>query len=244
MSSLIQKYIMKTKLETFFFTTLIIIICAYGILYTILDMLDERFSNIKPRHKKLYVVKNYVKAISLAFISIYTPQIISSLINRDLKLDDFKLLAIIYLLNDFVPLLVFPLLGGVLPNTTIAHHMASTTIGMITLLKEDNTFDIPLLGLMYGYFSCLSFIVNFYLGYRVYKEPSYFSYITVKLSLWIYTISLMINWITQLYVLYYCFVFHWSYLMYFVFLLVVGNDDIKLIEWLKANLKEIRRKIE
>jgi len=226
--------IFNTEFQYFFTIISLSIPIFYVITYFIFNILSKSFNLITPNHKKIYVVKNYVKSVYLLLICLYSITIIKQviLLNVDLKLA--KYLAITYFINDLFALYIFYFLGLItkLPNSTILHHIASSTAGFITLTKIDNTIDIKMLILLYGFFSCMSFVVNMYLGYRVYTKTDWIKYYFVIISYWVYLITLILNWCVQLYLMYFTLQFNIFYGLYILFLIFIGQDDIVLLKYL------------
>jgi hypothetical protein len=219
------------ELIYFFCSIFLSILGLYNIFYCVLDRFNNDFKKIDPVHKKIYVVKNYVKSVFLAIICICIPEILKQAYYVDIDLDFIKRLSIMYFLNDFIALIIVPKL----PTNTKLHHIFSSTLGFYTLTKTNNSIDIQLLALMYGCFSCMSFIVNIFLGYRVMYGKTNRSSVgrLSKLSLKIYVITTILNWLVQAYLLYQCIEVTWGYAFYFVFLYMVMKDDIILMKWLR-----------
>lgn len=218
----------SSELTPYFLLVSVNILVLYYMFYFWLDILSEKFRNINPAHKKIYVVKNFVKSLYLADICLKIPAILTQLYNRNLDLIFVKKLSIAYFLNDFIALLIVPKL----PTTTVLHHIFSSTLGFYTLTKTTNTIDIQMLALMYGCFSCMSYIVNFFLAYRVIYNNNFSGKILAFLSLIIYISTTALNWLVQVYLLYDSFKFTFGFLGYFVFLYMVMRDDIILMKWL------------
>lgn len=198
----------------------------YNVVFYVLNKYSKSFNKINPEHKKMYVVKNYIKSFYLACLCFTLPYYISG--NYDLLF--IKRCAIYYFMNDIIGLL----LVDKLPPTTIVHHCTTSLCGLFILMKEDNKVDIITLIVLYAIFSSLTFLVNFYLGYRVQSVNIMIKYYLSQSANAIYMISCIINWSSQLYLFYGII---WNVplhhtILYVFFLYSVVKDDLILMHWL------------
>jgi len=198
----------------------------YYILYYLLNKYCSSFNNIQPEHKKMYVVKNYIKSLYLALLCFTLPNYIMG--QYDILF--IKRCCIYYIINDLIGLL----LVSKLPTTTIIHHSTTSLFGLAILTKKNDNLDILTLTVLYAIFSSLTFLVNFYLGYRVHSSNNYIKYYISKIANCIYIISCAINWIVQLYLFYGII---WTIplyhtILYLCFLYSVVKDDLILMKWL------------
>ena len=101
-------------------------------------------------------------------------------------------------------------------------------------MKGDNKVDIITLIVLYAIFSSLTFLVNFYLGYRVQSVNIMIKYYLSQTANAIYMISCIINWSLQLY-LFYAIIWNVPLhhtILYLFFLYSVVKDDLILMRWL------------
>ena len=198
----------------------------YYIIFYILDKYSSSFNKINPHHKKMYVVKNYIKSFYLSLLCLTLPYYISG----DYDILFIKRCCIYYIINDLMGLI----LVDKLPTTTIVHHSTTSLCGLLILIKEDNNLDIITLIVLYAIFSSLTFLVNFYLGYRVHSTNNNIKYYISMIANAIYMISCIINWIVQLY-LFYSIIWNVPLhhtILYVCFLYSVVKDDLILMRWL------------
>jgi hypothetical protein len=212
---------------------------AYLILEQILNLCDKSFKEINPTHKKLYVVKNFIKSFFLAGLCTKLSNFIY-LFNGTVDLIFIKRCAIYYIMNDVIGLI----LVKKLPTTTKIHHITTSLCGLASFMKESNNLDIITLIVLYAIFSSMSFCVNFYLGFRIYSTNILAKRYLSKISFWVYLLSCIVNWILQglLAILVIPIVPIYHTLFYIAFLYSVGKDDIILMKWLyddHTNFKKI-----
>ena len=202
---------------------------VYSVLLIIMNIYVPTFNNIHPIHKKMYVIKNFVKSCTLAGLCLFIPILIKNVIHKTFDINFFKRCTIYYIINDIIGLLVV----NKLPRTTVIHHITTTLCGLFTQFKSDPNLDIITLIIIYATFSSLAFIVNFYLGYRIFSNNVHRKRILSISSFWIYLITCMINWLIQIYLAYellYISISQFS--LYIIFLTSVARDDIILMKWL------------
>jgi len=211
----------------------------YFLTRTLLNKYKSSFNSINPSHKKMYVVKNYIKSFFLAGLSLNLYKF-TELLNGTLDLMFIKRCAVYYIMNDVIGLL----LVKKLPITTKIHHITSSLCGLAIIMKERNNLDVLTLIVLYAVFSSIAFSVNFYLGHRIHSENIITKYYLSKTSFWVYLLSCIVSWIFQgamaLKVL--PTVPIWHTILYFIFLYSVGKDDIILMKWLyddNRNYKKI-----
>jgi hypothetical protein len=214
---------------------------AYFILEQILNTFDKSFKEINPIHKKLYVVKNFIKSFFLAALCTKLGNFID-LFNGTLDLMFIKRCAIYYIMNDVVGLL----LVKKLPTTTKIHHITTSLCGLALFMKESNNLDVLTLIVLYAVFSSMSFCVNFYLGFRIYSTNILAKRYLSNISFWIYLLSCIVNWILQgwLAILVIPTVPLYHTLFYFAFLYSVGKDDIILMKWLYDDHNNFKKIME
>ena len=170
----------------YFFTILL-----YNFVFYIMNTFIYSFNNINPSHKKMYVIKNYLKSFYLASLCFTLPYFIIG--NYDILF--IKRLSIYYTINDIVGLTIV----SSLPLTTILHHITTTICCLLIQLKHDDSIDILTLVVLYGMFSSFTFSVNFYLGNRIYNKNILSKYYLSLTANIVYVISCIINWLLQIY---------------------------------------------
>lgn len=201
----------------------------YNILYHVLNKYVKSFREISPEHKKMYVVKNFVKSAMLANLCYLIPTHIWKVFSGNCDLYFMKRCAIHYVINDIVGLLIVKKL----PTTTKIHHITTTIFAFLTLLKTNNTIDIITLIEIYAMFSALAFCVNFYLGFRVFPSNVLIKKNLSLLSFVVYAGTCIINWLAQMYLVYQLFfVSIWQVCIYIAFFFSVARDDVILMKWL------------
>ena len=201
----------------------------YYLLLFILNKYVHSFNKIDPDHKKMYVVKNYIKSFFLAGLCFMIPHYFK-LFDGQIDLLFIKRCVIYYIMNDIIGLL----LVKKLPTTTIIHHITTSLCGLAIMIKESNSIDILTLVVLYAIFSSLAFCVNFYLGYRIYSKNVVIKYYLSGLSYWVYLLCCIFNWLLQTYLIVLIIntvpILH--IILYFVFIYSVVRDDIILMKWL------------
>jgi hypothetical protein len=220
----VPKEIYNEFVIVFFFTSM-----CYFILENKLNNCSRTFRNINPEHKKMYVVKNFIKSLFLAGLCTQLGNF-SNLMNGTINLLFVKRCAIYYIMNDVIGLI----LVKKLPLTTKMHHITTTLCGFAIMAKETNCLDILTLIVVYAVFSSIAFCVNFYLGLRIYSTNIALKRYLSNISFWTYLLSCIVNWILQTYLANEVIKkvpYHYT-LFYFIFLYFVGKDDIILMKWL------------
>jgi hypothetical protein len=180
-------------------------------------------------HQKCYMVKNLSKSIILlTFLVSGIRMLFNGLVYQEYNDYWMTIYGSVYVSTDFTGLLVVPNLH----MTTIIHHICVILFGVINLLVnfDENGFHRVLLPLTA--FSCVPYIVNFYLAHRWCPLPFKGDYL-IKFCFWIYSISIIFNFIYQHYFVFYLYgdhPFHYIYL--FLYYWAILRDDIKLLQYL------------
>lgn len=186
-----------------------------------------------PHFRKRYVIKNLIKAVYLYVIAFFATFAVKDMFLYNIWNNQYvKVLGLMYCLPDFIALFRVPKLH----QSTIQHHITTTLFAILNLFndyKKDNHWR----GLIvYAYLSMLTGIVNYYLGYRLIsgKERSLWKTNMAKSAFFIYSGSLLINWLYQVYiVIKWIGVFPlWGLYVYMVMIGFVVYDDIYLIRFL------------
>lgn len=220
--------------------------CMYTTCYPILYFTLENLSSFKylKMNKKLYVIKNIIKAISLCYLSIVSYQVVYELFTYgNLDMVQMRNWGCIFVGNDITALFMIPKL----PRNTRNHHMMTGFLLNFVFWLDGNEMEFLKLIAIYTIFSYYSFLVNLYLGVRylelLEKEDEENRYIkrwnqTIDnlriVAYYIYGISLSVNWLFHFY--YAIFLIKswgWSHLMYVIFLTPIIQDDLILLSWLK-----------
>jgi len=206
-----------------------ITVFAYFVLENKLNKYIKTFREINPEHKKMYVVKNFIKSFFLAGLCTQLGKFFV-LLDGTLDLMFIKRCGIYYIMNDVIGLL----LVKKLPTTTKIHHMTTSLCGFAVIMKESNNLDVLTLIVLYAVFSSIAFCVNFYLGLRIYSTDIRLKRYMSNTSFWTYLLSCIINWILQCYLAIQVVqvVPFYHTLFYLGFLYSVGKDDIILMKWL------------
>jgi len=201
----------------------------YYVFEKILNITSSTFRTIEPKHKKMYVVKNYIKSFFLLGLCSQLGNFFN-LMNGTLDLMFIKRCAVYYIMNDIIGLL----LVKKLPLTTKIHHITTTLCGFAVMMKKENNIDVLTLIVLYAVFSSIAFCVNFYLGFRIYSNNTFIKRYLSNISFWTYLLSCIVNWILQVNLAYkvmFCVpIYH--FVFYLMFLYSVGKDDIILMKWL------------
>ena len=225
---------------------------SYGLYrtYPIMNFLlckSEKYSTYDTK-KQNYIIKNLMKSISMAcifFFFIFT--FIPNLLNNVWVDTHNRLIGVFYVSNDLAGLLAVPNL----PSSTKLHHYTTvflfTVICAVSTEKEEN---IGRLIVVYTIFSCIPYLVNNYLALRFFynreeeggktlnkkelKEnqiidynriAAYYLYLLCCICNWAYHAVFLVNRIRLS-------EFSLAYLIYYLVLIPIINDDIVLLKWL------------
>jgi len=183
--------------------------------------------------RKRYVIKNFIKAVYLYALTVYSAIYIKNMILYDIWDNNaIKLMGLMYCLPDFISLFRVPNMH----SATVQHHMTTTTLALLNLFN-DYSKDTHWRGMIiYGYLSMLTGIVNFYLGYRlIYAEDKLdLKKKLAKSAFVVYVASLLLNWSYQIYI-----VSKWVTVFplfglyaYLILIAFVVRDDIILVSFL------------
>ena len=238
---------MNIDSETFiswgFFTAVSI---GFYSLYPITNFFLEKFSakyNNYSLERKEYILTNVIKSkvlllISGLFIGTVADKSLDLLTvtNQNGNYLFWKNISALYACTDFI---------GLIRNTkmemsTIIHHYCVLITYLIISVLDFNRSSIFKAALMYGAFSALAFMVNFYLGARfLIDKNSKTDIIVKKTSAVSYVLACAFNWSWQVYymrVLYlnstsiYAILFQFT--IYVTLLFAWISDDLKLMKFL------------
>ena len=216
--------------QLFFFSFICFLLYIQRFLYACGPMIINKYvpDNNFNDYKKKYIVKNIFKSVLLFFLFLLTTiPIIDGFIFNNWSCLSFHIIGSFYMAVDLGAIIY---VRG-LPRTTIIHHTSVTIMGLLNIMLDYNVNGYYRSFLLYGYFSCIPFLVNFYLGSRyiiqdeqIKKKIAYYSFIT-------YTLSLILNILCEI-VLFYNVPFNYTIIIYLVILGMIFNDDIVLITFL------------
>ena len=187
----------------------------------------KRYANL-PRFRQMYIQKNLIKSIYLAFLTVYaTFAVILQIVNTD-TWDNHIIhrVAALYVSNDFVGLVCV----DSLPKTTRIHHIVTTILVSAALSIDFQTSDIGKAMLVYTMASASAYIVNLHLAVRWLWPPNtlrwlrYIAgaiYVTCCCLSWIWHLVWIVSVDISLY-----------HLCYLLTLVWIVRDDIILMQWL------------
>ena len=210
------------------------------VLYYLLDTFHQKFSQIRPAHKKWYVIVNTMKAVVLTLTVLnfqFVPGMWRVVFGGEIPLLESKRTTAIYVMTDLVGLALVPKL----PFSTFMHHIMTVIIGMgiwstdISAQSWEGGLGVVKMSFMYGCFSCLPFAVNLFLGLRVVFHKNICMVLICYFALISYLISIGLNWSLHIYWLYHCIermdLSPWLFI-YGGILLHIVRDDIILVKYL------------
>lgn len=213
---------------------------SYIFFYKVLEF-NSSFQKLN-FERRLYVVKNIIKSISLAYLSAITIPYIFDYINmEEINVDLTRWWGTIFVANDLTALFMVKNL----PSNTRNHHLMTTLLLQVVFLFNGNELEIVKFIVIYTIFSYYAFLVNLYLACRFLEldNPESKKYITVFnksidalriLAYYNYGICLLVNWSFHIYNLMYIISsIRISHLIYFFLLVPIIKDDLILLSWLK-----------
>lgn len=216
----------------------------YSLSYLFLFQLLKINSSFKKLtyERRLYVVKNIIKSISLAYLSAITIPYIFDYINmREIDINLTRWWGTIFVANDLTALFIVKQL----PSNTRNHHLMTTFLLQVVFLFDGNKLEIVKFIVIYTIFSYYAFLVNLYLGCRFLEleNPYQKKYIIVFnnsidnlriLAYYNYGFCLLVNWSFHIYNLFYNIrSIQITHFLYFCLLLPIVKDDLILMSWLK-----------
>ena len=218
----------------------VICVTCCVILYYLLDTFHLKFSQIRPLHKKWYVIVNIMKGIVLGLMvlnSQFIPAMWKFVFGGKIPILESKRTTALFVMTDFVGLLLVPKL----PFSTLMHHVMTVIIGMgiwstdISVQSWEGVFGIVKLSFMYGSFSTIPFAVNLFLGLRVVFNKNISMVWICYFALITYLISIGLNWSLHISWLYGCVerrdLSPWIFI-YGAILVHIVRDDIILVKYL------------
>tara|TARA_B100001093_G_scaffold429325_1_gene424517 strand:- start:132 stop:854 length:723 start_codon:yes stop_codon:yes gene_type:complete len=215
-------------------------------LYPITNYFLKKFSqkyNNYTLERKEYILTNIIKSKVLLLIS---GLFLSTVYDKSLDILTvrhssgnylfWKNISALYACTDFIGLIR----NKKMETSTIIHHYCVLITYFVISMLDFRKESIFKAALMYGAFSALAFMVNFYLGARFLLEKhSKWDIVTKKVSAVSYILACAFNWTWQMYymrVLYlnsnniYNLLFQFS--IYSTLLVAWISDDLKLMKFL------------
>ena len=194
--------------------------------------------------RQIYMVKNIVKSLLLAYISIYsTIDFVIFFANDYFEMTIVHYYASLYVANDILALLVVP----DLPETTKIHHKITSFLLLYSLNVDFNDIqNVGKLLFIYTILSSYTFLVNMYLGIRFLENKSSQIHINTIIeynrisAYYIYLVCCFINWSIHLAIYMnriYNQIFNIHYFIYGILLFFIIKDDLILMSWLKKSIK-------
>jgi hypothetical protein len=228
-----------------FLSCWLFLVLSSGIFYNSYTILDNvllkyylKYSSYD-NDRKEYILTNMLKSIFLFFMSIaFVGNIVSGTINLydtsnwSANIIFWKNLVAVYTSTDLVGLIR----NKKMATTTIIHHYC-VIIGFLVIsvkqFKEEGVYKAIFI---YGCFSSLAFLVNFYLGYRFLdSKDSVFSTTIKSLSHKSYLFVIICNILWQLYYIGTVLIYKSSIFMISILLSLVSlwlRDDLILLKFL------------
>ena len=196
--------------------------CSF--LYKLYPIVDNALKKNTPlfeaSNKKNYIVKNVIKAFSLALLFIMSFLCLNGWDNSSIRT-----FAIIYVSNDIMGIFMCEHL----PTSTRIHHTTSIMFLMGALTIDFQTSHVAQMLFYFTYASAIAFPVNLYLGLRLcYQDHPPWLVQLRDLSKYLYASVCLVSWTYQLCTL------KWVYheLLYCIMISFVVFDDIVLMRWL------------
>jgi len=220
------------------FSILLNIFCYYLFVYIGLT-LNSNFQKFQYK-RQLYMVKNVVKSMVLAYIGLFASfDFYKFIINDNFDMGLVKYYASYYVSNDIVALLIVPNL----PQTTKIHHQITSFLLLYTLNVDFNDVNnVGKLLFVYTILSSYTFLVNLYLGIRFLENKTSQIHIDTIIeynrisAYYIYALCCFVNWsihiVTYMHRIYYQ-IFNIHYFIYAILLFFIIKDDLILMSWLK-----------
>ena len=179
--------------------------------------LEKRYIYIYNRDRLRYITKNIVKSIILFIIFFY------SIIVNKWSNENIYNYGIIYASHDILSLIMY---NDILSKTTKLHHLAVLVLSILNLYNTYEIYNVWHGLVLYCLLSASTFYINFFLGARFLLNRSLSSIISKKLF-FCYLITCIINWLYQIYNIYYFFnIYYLSLILFIVY------DDIVLLRFL------------
>lgn len=231
------------------------LLVSYGIYssYAPLKIVLDKSSKFKSynQNKQYYIIKNLIKAAAMSLIFLFfIVTFVPNILNGVWVDSHNRIIGAFYVGNDLAGLFAVPNL----PKSTKFHHYTSVSLyTLICILSTEKEDNIAKLIVIYTIFSCIPYLVNSYLALRFFynrgdeltneeiKQNNILD-INRKLAYYIYLICCLCNWAFHIKFLIekiFYFDLTASYIIYYMLLVPIVNDDIVLLNWLKNNKLEL-----
>jgi hypothetical protein len=179
--------------------------------------LEKRFKNIYNKNRLRYITKNIVKSIILFVLFFYT------IFVNNWSNENIYNYGIIYASHDILSLIMF---YDILSITTILHHLAVLILSTLNLYNNYEILNVWHGLVFYCLLSASTFYINLFLGLRFLINRRSSIIISKKIFLY-YLVTCLINWLYQLYNIYFFFNIYYLFLILFIV-----YDDIILLKFL------------
>ena len=224
----------------FIFISYQVVNFSYGILNKILQKNNDYL--LLQEDRKLYIIKNTIKSITLMCITIINYKTIVNILFNDIFYKDSIIyLGIIYGINDTYGLINVPNL----PFSTKVHHSITTLLYLSTLFYNYDDLGYLKGIVVYAVFSILSGSVNGYLSYRFLYPKSIYRFYFKRFAFYNYLICFILEWIYQykIFLEYYFdsrsfgLIYRTGFIIYLICIHMIMYDDIKLIQFLRKDAR-------
>jgi len=205
-----------------FIVSCAVIYKAYPALIEHLDVSTDNFSTLDD-DKKDYVVKNLVKAVYLAVLTVLGfPLIVCAFLDY---WPNFwiQTMAGLYCSNDIMGLYKVKRL----PTSTRLHHTVTFVFLIATFMTDFQTNKVAQMLFVYTYCSAVTFPVNAYLGLRLCFDAEKVQDVK-RVAKYLYPLMCCINWFLQVSMMQNTM----SHIAYGALLLFIIYDDLVLLRWL------------
>ena len=214
----------------------------YPITNFILSKCSKKYRDYSLERKE-YILTNVIKSKILLLISglflntLYDKSLnILTVRNSSGKYLFWKNISALYACTDFIGLIR----NKKMETSTIIHHYCVVITYFAISVMDFNNENIFKAALMYGAFSSMAFMVNFYLGARfLIEKHSYYDIYIKKVSAITYVIACAFNWTWQMYYMRILYIksnniynIALQFIVYTILLVAWISDDLKLMQFL------------
>ena len=230
-----------------FFSCWLFLVLSSGLFYKSYAILDSALSNHYPKYsiydsdRKEYILTNILKSIFLLLMSVaFVVNVIRGTINLydttywGTNIIFWKNLVAVYTSTDLVGLIR----NKKMATTTIIHHYCVLVGFLVISFKQFKEEGIYKAIFIYGCFSSLAFLVNFFLGYRfLVDKDSNTSKIIKSLSHKSYFLVIVSNITWQIYYIVTVLIYHSNFIMIGLLLALIAlwlRDDYILLKFLSS----------
>jgi len=237
---------------------ILFLMVSYGInsVYPTMNFLlskSEKYRGYN-KQKQYYIIKNIIKSLCMSVIFFFLIFTFIPNLYYDIWNDSYnRIVGAFYVANDLAGLFTVPNL----PQSTKFHHYTSVFLfTLICSMTTEEGENVAQLIVVYTIFSCIPYLVNSYLALRFYynrqkaqtplslkelKENQIIDFIRIA-SYYLYFICCLCNWSYHaLFLLNRILLWklNLTYIIYYILLVPIINDDIVLLQWLKTNRLEL-----